>query len=896
VVTSNFANFARASGNNVIPGRRLMKSKEIRKTFLEYFKSKDHRVVQSSPLVPWNDPSLLFVNAGMVQFKTIFQGQEKSPHRRAVSCQKCMRAGGKHSDLENVGHTTRHHTFFEMLGNFSFGDYFKKEAILYSWELLTERLGLPVDRLYVSVYEEDEQAAKLWSELTGIPDARIARLGAKDNFWQMGDTGPCGPCSEIIIDQGADFACLKPDCGVGCDCDRYLELWNLVFMQYNRDESGKLTPLPKPSIDTGMGIERISAILQGKTSNFDSDLFEPIIKDISSLSGVRYGSSKEIDISFRVIADHLRATVFLLSEGLVPSNEGRGYVLRRVIRRASRHARLLNIHEPCLYKLTDSVISVMGDIYPELKKESERTQKLLRIEEEGFIRTIETGLNMLDDIVSRVKKEGARVIGGEEIFKLYDTFGFPIDFARDIAMDADLSIDEEGFQKEMESQRERSKGTTSSAQITLPIVQIKAGGYIHSEFIGYDKLKSESIVVDIFKKGEPVTDLKEGDEGEVLLDKTPFYGESGGQVGDTGSIESDGSIIKVLNTQKPFLDQIIHLVRVERGKISKGEKVTCIVDEERRRAIMRNHTATHLLHKSLRMVLGEHVKQSGSVVDQERLRFDFTHFSAMQDDELKKIEAIVNGKIIENLPVRTDIMNVDDAIKEGAVALFDEKYGETVRVVSVGGYSKELCGGTHCKATGEIGLLLILSEGSVASGIRRIEALTGKHAFDYLRQKQTELDEIREALKSDRPLEKLEKLLNDMKSLEKEIQKLKTGLTGDMVSDMLKEIQEFDGVKIVKVRHDGLSPNELRLLADNIKDRIKSGIIVVSSVIDSQASIVCMVTNDLKDRYNAGEIVKHIARIAGGKGGGKPEMAQGGTKDIEKLDNALESLYDIIKK
>jgi alanyl-tRNA synthetase len=807
-----------------------------------------------------------------------------------------MRAGGKHSDLENVGHTTRHHTFFEMLGNFSFGDYFKKEAILYSWELLTERLGLPVDRLYVSVYEEDEQAAKLWSELTGIPDARIARLGAKDNFWQMGDTGPCGPCSEIIIDQGADFACLKPDCGVGCDCDRYLELWNLVFMQYNRDESGKLTPLPKPSIDTGMGIERISAILQGKTSNFDSDLFEPIIKDISSLSGVRYGSSKEIDISFRVIADHLRATVFLLSEGLVPSNEGRGYVLRRVIRRASRHARLLNIHEPCLYKLTDSVISVMGDIYPELKKESERTQKLLRIEEEGFIRTIETGLNMLDDIVSRVKKEGARVIGGEEIFKLYDTFGFPIDFARDIAMDADLSIDEEGFQKEMESQRERSKGTTSSAQITLPIVQIKAGGYIHSEFIGYDKLKSESIVVDIFKKGEPVTDLKEGDEGEVLLDKTPFYGESGGQVGDTGSIESDGSIIKVLNTQKPFLDQIIHLVRVERGKISKGEKVTCIVDEERRRAIMRNHTATHLLHKSLRMVLGEHVKQSGSVVDQERLRFDFTHFSAMQDDELKKIEAIVNGKIIENLPVRTDIMNVDDAIKEGAVALFDEKYGETVRVVSVGGYSKELCGGTHCKATGEIGLLLILSEGSVASGIRRIEALTGKHAFDYLRQKQTELDEIREALKSDRPLEKLEKLLNDMKSLEKEIQKLKTGLTGDMVSDMLKEIQEFDGVKIVKVRHDGLSPNELRLLADNIKDRIKSGIIVVSSVIDSQASIVCMVTNDLKDRYNAGEIVKHIARIAGGKGGGKPEMAQGGTKDIEKLDNALESLYDIIKK
>jgi alanyl-tRNA synthetase len=869
-----------------------MKSQEIRTAFLEYFKSKDHRIVQSSPLIPWSDPSLLFVNAGMVQFKTIFQGLEKSLYKRAVSCQKCMRAGGKHSDLENVGHTARHHTFFEMLGNFSFGDYFKKDAILFSWELLTEHFKLPKDKLYVSVYEKDDESAKLWSDLIGLPDQSIVKLGAKDNFWQMGDTGPCGPCSEIIIDQGNHIGCGKPDCTVGCECDRFLELWNLVFMQSNKDKKGNLTPLPKPSIDTGMGIERISAILQGKTSNFDSDLFEPIMKDISSLSDARYGLSKEIDISFRVIADHVRATVFLLSEGLVPSNEGRGYVLRRVIRRASRHARLLNIHEPCLYKLTDSVINIMGDIYPELKKESERTQKLLRIEEESFIRTIETGLNILDDIISRVKKVSTKVIPGEEIFKLYDTYGFPLDFARDIAMDAGLKIDEEAFQKEMELQRERSGGRGG---IPLPPLRVYGEGYTaKTEFIGYDILKAEAIVKVILKEGKLVNELQEGEEGEIILDRTPFYGESGGQMGDTGTIASKSSLIKVLDTKKPLPSLYVHHVRIESGKFAKGENVTCIVDEDRRRAIMRNHTATHLLHKSLRMVLGEHVKQSGSVVDQERLRFDFTHFSALKDDEMKKIEDIVNKKILENLPVRTRPMKVDDAIKEGAVALFDEKYGETVRVVSIGDYTKELCGGTHCRATGEIGLFLILSEGSVASGIRRIEALTGKSAFEYLKQKKAEFDEIKELLKSEKPLAKVEKLLIDMKSLEKEIQKLKTGSTTDTISEVLKNAYDLDGVKIVKMRQDGLNQNELRLLADNIRDRLKSGIIVVSSVIDSQAAIVCMVTKDLKDRYHAGKIVKSISMIAGGKGGGKPELAQGGTKDIEKLDNALESLYDII--
>ena len=870
-----------------------MKSSEIRTAFLEYFKLKGHSIVPSSPLIPRHDPTLLFVNAGMVQFKTFFLGEEKSTSLRAVSCQKCVRAGGKHSDLENVGHTTRHHAFFEMLGNFSFGDYFKKDAILFAWELLTDWFTLPKERLFVSVYEEDDEAAKLWSELTGLPDERIARLGPKDNFWQMGDTGPCGPCSEIIIDQGTHSGCGKPDCAVGCDCDRFLELWNLVFMQFNRDEKGKLTPLPKPSIDTGMGIERISAILQGKMTNFDTDLFQPIIKDISALSAVEIGSSQETDVSIRVIADHIRAITFLLSEGVVPSNEGRGYVLRRIIRRASRHAKILNMHESCLYKLIHSVIDVMGTIYPEIISERKRAEKLLKIEEESFTRTIETGMNILDDMVSRAKKEGSQFIPGGELFMLYDTYGFPLDFARDIAMDAGLRIDEEGFQREMELQRQRSKGVFAYDNVRLTdYISLE----ISTEFVGYDTIRAEAVVKELIKEGNCVDELHEGEEGEILLDRTPFYGESGGQIGDTGTIESNGSHIKVLDTKKPVLHLYVHYVKVEKGTIKKGEKVTCIVDGERRRAIMRNHTATHLLHRALSIVLGDHIKQSGSVVSPERLRFDFTHFNAMQDEEIKRTEDLVNEKILEDLPARTDIMKIDEAMKTGAVALFDEKYGEMVRVVNVEGFSKELCGGTHCKATGEIGLFMILSEGSVASGIRRIEALTGKYAFEYLKQKKMEIDEIKVLLKTEIPLEKVEKLLNDMKLLEKEIQKLKTGTTRDMISESLKEAREHDGVKIVKIRKDGLNVEELRLFADNIRDRIKSGVVVVSSVIDSQASIVCMVTKDLKGRYHAGEIVKSISIIAGGKGGGKPEMAQGGTRNTEKLDEALESVYEIIKK
>ncbi len=868
-----------------------MTSREIRKEFLRFFREKGHEIVKSSPLIPRDDPSLLFTNAGMVQFKGVFLGQEERPYKRAASCQKCMRAGGKQSDLENVGHTARHHTFFEMLGNFSFGDYFKREAIGFAWELLTGWYGLPKERLWVSVFEEDDEAERLWREVTDIEPSRIVRLGAKDNFWQMGDTGPCGPCSEIIIDQGEAAGCGREDCRVGCDCDRYLELWNLVFMQYNREEDGTLHPLPDPSIDTGMGLERITAVLQGRLNNFDTDLFEPIIRAVSAISGVSYGSSAERDVSIRVIADHVRAATFLMSEGLVPSNEGRGYVLRRIIRRASRHARLLGLHEPSLFRLIGAVVDVMGEVYPEITDELERTEMLLRMEEERFTRTIEMGMGLLDELIAGVKKEGGRVIPGEEVFRLYDTYGFPLDLAKDIAMDEGMAVDEEGFRRQMELQRKRARAEIKPPELRLdPSITS-----LETEFVGYDSLKAAAVVKGVLREGRPVDGLAEGEEGELILDRTPFYGESGGQVGDTGVIQSDDARAVVLDTKRPLPSLFLHHVKVRRGRIEKGAEVLCEVDAERRRAVMRNHTATHLLHRALRVVLGEHVKQSGSLVGPERLRFDFTHFYALSEGERRRIEALVNEKILEDLPVRTDTMSLEEAMQTGAVALFDEKYGETVRVVTVGEFSRELCGGTHCRATGEIGLFVILSEGSVASGIRRIEALTGKEAFDYLRNETAELDAVRGLLKTERPVERIKRLLTEVKSLEREVQRLKTGSAADVISEALREARELDGIKVIKARQDGLNPKELRLLADNIRDRLGSGIIVASSVNDGQALIVCMVTKDLKERYNAGEIVKRLTALAGGRGGGRADMAQGGTREVEKLDSVIDKVYDIIK-
>jgi len=873
-----------------------MQSVDIRTAFLEYFKARGHTIVQSSPLLPRHDPTLLFVNAGMVQFKSTFLGEEKRPYSRAVSCQKCMRAGGKHSDIENVGHTARHHTFFEMLGNFSFGDYFKKDAMLFAWQLLTEQLGLPKDKLHVSVYEEDDEAAQLWSEFIGIPGEKIVRLGAKDNFWQMGDTGPCGPCSEIIIDQGEDFGCRKPDCIVGCDCDRYLELWNLVFMQFNRDESGTLTPLPKPSIDTGMGLERITAVLQQKKTNFDSDIFAPIISSIQVFSGIGYGQDPQRDISIKVIADHIRAIAFLLCEGLTPSNEGRGYVLRRVTRRASRHAKLLGIEGPFLHRLIDSVTDAMGSVYPELIHEKERASKVLLFEEERFARTLEQGVRMLDEIMEGVKSSGSTSIPGGDLFRLYDTFGFPLDLARDMAMDNGLVIDEEGFNNEMEIQRERARASwVGEEEAVAAIYRELESETGKSDFIGYDTLESECTIKAIIKDKKVIKEAHGGDIVELILDRTPFYGESGGQVGDTGTLSNNTVEALVVNTKKEA-GLHAHVAEIRQGRINVWDTVHCLVDDRKRMATARNHTATHLLHAALRTVLGDHVKQAGSYVSSERLRFDFSHFYQMEKKEIEAIEDYVNEKILENIQVKTDVTDIKDALRSGVIALFGEKYGERVRVIKVPGVSAELCGGTHCSSTGQIGIFVILSEGSVASGIRRIEALTGKAAFQYLRQKNSELDLIKNVLKTDSPIERVEKLISDSKSLEKEIQKLKTCSPGDTIANALKEAYDLNGVKIIKIRQDGLSVNELRLFADNVRDRLKSGVIVATSVNNGQAAILCMVTKDLTNHYNAGLIVKNISVLAGGKGGGKPELAQGGTKDIDRLNSALESLYDLVRK
>ncbi len=877
-----------------------MKSIEVRKTFLEFFISKGHEKVGSSSLVPRNDPTLLFTNAGMVQFKSVFLGEEKRPYSRAVSCQKCMRAGGKHSDLENVGHTARHHTFFEMLGNFSFGDYFKKDAILFAWELLTGWYALPKDKLWVSVYQEDDEAETLWKGLTDIAPERIIRLGAKDNFWQMGDTGPCGPCSEIIIDQGEGVGCGRPDCAIGCDCDRYLELWNLVFMQFNRDLAGVLSPLPKPSIDTGMGLERISAVLQGKHNNFDTDLFAPIIASIAAASGKPYGRTTDDDVSIRVIADHLRAAVFLLSDGLMPSNEGRGYVLRRIIRRASRHAKLLGLGDPLLYRLMDSVVEAMGDVYPDLAREQARASKVLLFEEERFTRTLEQGMRILDEIIVKLKKASVKLIPGDELFKLYDTFGFPLDLARDIAMDNHLSVDEEGFQKEMEVQRERARASWVGEDEAIASIYRELVSEIgETEFIGYDSMESESVVKAILKEGKVINIASAGDEVEVFLDKTPFYGESGGQAGDVGLISSPGGFEAEVITTKKEVGLHAHVVRIISGALKVWDRVHGSVDGKMRMATARNHTSTHLLHTALRTVLGEHVKQAGSYVAPDRMRFDFTHFYSLENKEIESIESIVNGKILENIRVETEIADIHDALKSGVTALFGEKYGEKVRVVKVPGFSAELCGGTHCRTTGDIGSFIIISEGSVASGIRRIEALTGKAAFDYLRQRSKDLRDIAELLKTDKPLDRVEKLLSDMKDREREIDTLKAKAASQNSSTVMDKVQIINGVKVLSCRVDGLEQKDLRVFADNVRDRLGSGIIVLASGKEGQAAMLAAVTRDLAGQFSAGDLLKNVAAQVGGKGGGKAEMAQGGVSNLESmevLDKALESVYDIVKQ
>lgn len=873
-----------------------MQSSEIRKLFLDYFVSKGHELVKSSPLIPKDDPSLLFTNAGMVQFKRVFLGEEQRPYSRATTCQKCIRAGGKHSDLENVGFTARHHTFFEMLGNFSFGDYFKRDAILFAWELLTEHFKLPKEKLWVSIYKDDDEAAEIWEKEIGIPLERIVRLGEKDNFWQMGDTGPCGPCSEIIIDQGEDFGCGQPDCSVGCDCDRFLELWNLVFMQYNRDEEGKLTPLPKPSIDTGMGLERITAVKQGKRTNFDTDLFEPIISEICSTLNVKYGKDRKTDISIKVIADHIRAATFLVAEGLIPSNEGRGYVLRRIIRRAGRHIKLLEYDKTAFYRFVEPVVYKLGEVYPEIVSERERIEKIIKIEEERFLRSLEKAQQIFDDIINNLKKTDSKLIPGHEIFKLYDTFGLPFDLIKEMAQDSELQIDEIGFQQELNKQRERARAAQKSEEVGIGEVYKQLR--LQSEnlrFIGYTDYETETDIYAIVKNSERVNELNKDEEGEIFLFKTPFYAESGGQVGDTGMIISNSGKAEVYDTKK-ISGLHCHKVRVIEGTIKEGDKVFAKIDLERRKAIKRNHTATHLLHAALRTVLGEHVKQAGSLVAPDRLRFDFTHFEAVNDEELREIERIVNEKILENLPVKIEIKSLDEALNEGVTALFEDKYEDTVRVVKIVGFSKELCGGTHCDSTGEIGSFYIVSEGSVASGIRRIEAVTGIEAFKYSNINREQLKAISSILKSAEPVKAVERLVAELKEKQQEIEVLKNKLISQNIEEIVKQAKEIDGVKALAVKLDGVDLKSLRTLSDKLKEKLHPAIILLISKADGQGILLLSVTKDITNKYDAGKLMRNIVQAVGGKGGGRQETAQGGCPDGESLEKVSEIFYSLIEK
>ncbi|QXE90445.1 alanine--tRNA ligase [Geomonas subterranea] len=874
-----------------------MTGKEIRAQFFNFFQKKGHTLVESSNLIPKNDPTLLFTNAGMNQFKDVFLGLEKRDYIRAVSSQKCVRAGGKHNDLENVGRTARHHTFFEMLGNFSFGDYFKKEAIAYAWELLTVDLGLSKDRLYVTVYNDDDEAADIWHHQEGVPRERIYRFGEKDNFWSMGDTGPCGPCSEIFWDNGPGTGCGSPDCAVGCDCDRYMEIWNNVFMQFNRDKDGTLTPLPKPSVDTGMGLERISAVMQGVTSNYDTDLLQGIIRHIEGICGKKYRADEKDDVSMRVIADHSRATTFLICDGVLPSNEGRGYVLRRIMRRAARHAKMLGVSEPMLYRVVDAVNMMMGDAYPELLEREHYVKKVIKAEEERFIETLDRGLAILNEETAALKAKGETVLSGEVIFKLYDTFGFPVDLTADIVEAEALTLDEDGFALCMEKQRVKARENWkgSGEQGLAAIYKELHGSGITSEFVGYAEQTAYSTVSAIVKGGVLVEEANAGDEVEIVTAKTPFYGESGGQAGDTGTISTGAAHVAVESTTRPFTDLIVHRGKVVSGNIRNGEAVDLKVASANRTATARNHTATHLLQAALREVLGDHVKQAGSLVTPDRLRFDFTHFSPMTAEEIRRVEILVNGHIMANDAVDAREMPAAEAMAAGATALFGEKYGDIVRVVRVGEVSSELCGGTHVHGAGEIGFFKIISEAGIAAGVRRIEAQTGHGALAVVHQMEDEQRGIATLLKAEgaSPLDRVEKLLAGQRELQRELETLQAKLNASKSADLIQQVREQNGIKILAVKVDG-DAKGLRELSDTLKERIGSGIIVLGAGDAAKANLLVAVTSDLTSRWKAGDIIKAIAPIVGGNGGGKPELAQAGGTKPENLAEALEAVYRIV--
>ncbi|HAE78430.1 alanine--tRNA ligase [Morganella morganii] len=861
---------------------------EIRQAFLDFFHTKGHQIVQSSSLVPNNDPTLLFTNAGMNQFKDVFLGLDKRPYTRATTAQRCVRAGGKHNDLENVGYTARHHTFFEMLGNFSFGDYFKHDAINFAWELLTgkEWFNLPKDKLWVTVYATDDEAYNIWKDEVGVPAERIIRIGdnkgaqyASDNFWQMGDTGPCGPCTEIFFDHG-DHIWGGPPGSPEEDGDRYIEIWNIVFMQFNRQSDGTLEPLPKPSVDTGMGLERITAVLQHVNSNYDIDLFRKLIADVAKVTGAEDLTSK----SLRVIADHIRSCAFLICDGVIPSNEGRGYVLRRIIRRAVRHGYMLGAKDTFFYKLVAPLIDVMESAGEELARQRVMVEKVLKSEEEQFARTLERGLQLLDDELASLTGD---TLSGEAAFRLYDTYGFPLDLTADVCRERNLKVDEAGFEAAMEEQRRRARENSGFGADYNSLIKVDK----RSDFSGYDHNEQTATIVALYKEGQPVTELNAGDEGLVILDKTAFYAESGGQVGDTGVLSGNDAQFSVLDTQK-YGQAIGHAGRVVSGKLTVNHKITAKIDEERRNAIRLNHSATHLMHAALRQVLGEHVSQKGSLVNDKYLRFDFSHFEAMTPAQIREVEALVNAEIRKNEPVVTELMDLEDAKAKGAMALFGEKYDERVRVLSMGDFSTELCGGTHAARTGDIGLFRIVSESATAAGIRRIEAVTGAGALESVNQQSDALTSVAQLVKSDEAgvSEKVKAALDKIRSLEKELQQLKEQQAAQESSSMTKDAVSVNGVKLLVKQLTNAEPKMLRTMVDDLKNQLSSGIIVLSTISDDKVSLIAGVTKDLTGKVKAGELVAFIAEQIGGKGGGRPDMAQAGGTDTAALPAAMASV------
>ncbi|TQO83367.1 alanine--tRNA ligase [Vibrio cholerae] len=851
----------------------FMSTDEVRRAFLSFFESKGHQIVESSSLVPANDPTLLFTNAGMNQFKDCFLGLEKRAYTRATTAQRCVRAGGKHNDLENVGFTARHHTFFEMLGNFSFGDYFKEDAIQYAWEFLTDVLQLPKERLLVTVYETDDEAFDIWNKKVCIPADRIIRIGDKkggkkfdsDNFWQMGDTGPCGPCTEIFYDHG-DHIWGGPPGSPEEDGDRFIEIWNNVFMQFNRHADGTMEPLPKPSVDTGMGIERISAIMQGVHSNYEIDVFQTLIKAAADAIGYQDLTNQ----SLRVVADHIRSCAFLIVDGVMPSNEGRGYVLRRIIRRAVRHGNKLGAQGAFFHKLVGPLAEVMGTAGVELKKQQALVEKVLRIEEENFGRTLDRGMSILNDALDQLS---GQVLDGETVFKLYDTYGFPADLTNDVARERGFSIDEAGFEQAMEEQRQRAREAGQFGTDYNSLIKSAT----NTEFCGYAASRGQSVVREMFVEGAEVSTLSAGDKAIIVLDNTPFYAESGGQCGDTGVLKTEAGIFHVEDTQK-LGNAIAHHGVLAQGVLATGDQVDAIVDEKRRAAISLNHSATHLLHAALRKVLGEHVAQKGSLVRAETLRFDFSHLEAMTPAEIKEVERLVNQEIRHNHNIETNIMNIDEAKAKGAMALFGEKYDDQVRVLSMGDFSTELCGGIHASNTGDIGLFKIISEGGIAAGIRRIEAVTGEGALDYLDAQQAQHDA------------KVSEMAAKAKLLEKEIQQLKDKLAAKESAGLINQVKQIAGVNVLVAQLNGADNKALRGMVDDLKNQLSSGIIMLGNVAEGKVGLIAGVTNDLTNKVKAGELVNMVALQVGGKGGGRPDMAQAGGTDAHALPSALESV------